>query len=291
MPTNPTVRSSTLATWGLRRGDEQIAFKLDLDPADFTERLILKSYAARNLYEPGLAMLMLTVLKRGDVVFDVGANCGYFSILAGAIVGSRGHVVAIEPAPTCVARLKANLALNGFDHISVVEKVATDFEGEIMFHLNRDNSGGNALWNPGDWPSNKLSHANPNPVMMKTITLDAEWKARGFPVPKLIKVDTEGAEELVLRGARQLMADCKVPFIVAELHSFGLNKLGSSQMSLRATMAAFGYSTFLLYSSGAMPKLVPPQTEIRSKLMVDVLFSTLDRIAEYWPIEEADPFQ
>lgn len=292
MPTGPIAaagtRGSVIATWGLQRGNERIGFKLDLDPADFTEKMILKSYSARSLYEPDVSTLMLTVLKPGDVVFDVGANCGYFSTLAGALVGASGHVVALEPAPNCVIRLKANLARNEFNHVSVVEKAATDFEGETTFHLNQDNSGGNALWNPGEWPGNELSRANPTTVEIKATTLDAEWKALGHKVPKLIKIDTEGAEELVLRGARELATDCKVPFVVAELHTFGLQKLGSTQASLRATMEDLGYSTFLLYPTGAMPKFVPRQSQIQSKIIINILFSTPDRIAEFWPIIKVD---
>src|SRR5262245_7171802 len=112
---------STVAAWALQNGDRRIAFKLDLDPADPTENLILKYFNGRSLYEPEVSKLMMLVLKPGDLVFDVGANCGYFSILGGALVGASGHVVAFEPAPTCVARLKANLAGNGFGQVSVVE--------------------------------------------------------------------------------------------------------------------------------------------------------------------------
>jgi len=56
-------------------------------------------------------------------------------------------------------------------------------------------------------------------ISVNATTLDAEWKARGLPLPKLIKVDTEGAEQFVLEGARDLLAGCKVPFVVANCTS------------------------------------------------------------------------
>jgi len=260
-----------------------------LDIADATQKHILDFYDAGNLYEPDISRLMINVLKKGDVVFDVGANCGYFSVLAASLVGPRGHIVAMEPAPSCLARLKANLQRNTLANVSVVEKVVTDRAGEAIFHLNRDNSGGHALWNPGEWPDNNLTRANPASLSVAATTLDAEWKSGGQAIPKLIKIDTEGAEERVLRGARELVSACKVPFVVAELHEFGLQKLGSTQASLRALMENFGYSTFSLYFSGAMPKFVPRGCEIRCPFFINILFSTPERIAEYWPVAAVDP--
>src|SRR6185503_13036188 len=112
-----------------------------LDPGDFTEKLILDTYDARVFYEPDVSGLLIKVLRKDDCIFDVGANCGYFTSLAAALVGPRGHVLAIEPAPGCVARLKANVARNAVGNVSIVEKVATNRSGEITFHINRDNSG------------------------------------------------------------------------------------------------------------------------------------------------------
>jgi FkbM family methyltransferase len=283
------ARSSTTAVWGIQRGDERVQFQLALDASDFTEKAILDNYNARSFYESDVSMLMLNVLRSGDVVFDVGANCGYFSVLAASLVGPRGHVMAMEPAPSCLARLKANLQRNALANVSVVEKVVTDRAGETIFHLNRDNNGGHALWNPGEWPDNNLTRANPASLSLAATTLDAEWKSRALNLPKLIKIDTEGAEERVLRGAQELVSDCKVPFVVAELHEFGLQKLGSTQASLRALMENFGYSTFSLYFSGAMPKFVPRGCEIRCPFFINILFSTPERIAEYWPIAAVDP--
>jgi len=281
--------SATIAAWGIQRGQERVQFQLELDPSDFTEKTILDHYNAQSFYESDVSMLLINVLRAGDVVFDIGANCGYFSVFAASLVGPRGHVVAIEAAPSCVERLKSNIARNALANVSVVDKVAAERAGEMTFHLNRDNSGGNSLWDPGEWPDNVKSRANPAAIKARATSLDDEWKARTLPLPKLIKVDTEGAEERVLSGARELLTGCKVPFVVAELHEFGLQKLGSSQRSLRSLMEQLGYSTFALYYSGAMPKLIPAASEIRCPFFINLLFSTPERIAQYWPVAAVDP--
>src|SRR4051812_16417079 len=162
---------------------------MELDPGDFTEKAILDNYAARSFYEPDVSTLMTQVLRAGDVVFDVGANCGYFSVLAAALVGPKGRVVSMEAAPYCLNRLAANLARNRFQQVDVVAKAASNRAGEAIFHINRDNSGGNALWDPGLWPDNEKSRARPESIRVPATTLDAEWKARALAVPKLIKID------------------------------------------------------------------------------------------------------
>lgn len=278
-----------IAGWQFQRDGEMVRFQMELDPADFTQKLILDNYDARVFYEADVSGLMIKVLRKGDVVFDVGANCGYYACLASALVGAGGHVVAIEPAPDCVARLKANIALSGTRNVVVVEKVATNHAGQSTFHINRDNSGGHALWDPGEWPDNQKSRASPLTISTPATTLDAEWKNSGLPIPKLIKIDTEGAEQFVLEGARELLGECKVAFVVAELHEFGLQKLGCTQAGFRRLMEGFGYSTFGLFYSGAMPKFVPPGTQIQTPFVINILFATANTIAEYWPVVGLDP--
>ena len=235
LPTNTanpqTAGASQIATWEFKRGWEQFRFQMELDPGDPTEKAILDFYNARVFYEPEVAGLMTSVLKAGDVVIDVGANCGFFTVLAATLTGPRGHVMAFEPAATCVTRMRGNLDRNRLTNVNIIDRVAAAQSGETKFYLNSDNSGGNALWDPGEWPGNAKSCANPMPVSVAATTIDAEYQQHTLPIPKLIKIDTEGAEQRVLEGAVNLLANCKVPFIVVELHEFALAKLGCTQQS------------------------------------------------------------
>ena len=118
---------------------------------------------------------------------------------------------------------------------------------------------------------------------MKATTVDDEFERLRLPTPKLIKIDTEGAEELVLRGCSRLLSDRKVCFVIAELHEFGLAKMGGSQKTLRDLMEGLGYSTFGLYYDGSMPKLIPPNTKITMPCIINLLFSTQEAVARHWP--------
>jgi FkbM family methyltransferase len=282
-------RSFRTVAWQFSRAMETYRFEIELDASDLTEKLILSHYDAGQFYEPDISRLMLQVLRKGDAVFDVGANCGYFTLLAATLVGPSGKVIAIEPAPACIERLEANIRRNALSNVVVLDRVAAANEGDVKFFFNSDNSGGHALWNPGDWPTNEKSRANPLAVNKLATTLDAESKRLGLPVPKLVKIDTEGAEQAVLEGAKNLLERTKVPFIAAELHEFGMAKLGFSQESLRRHMESFGYSTFGLSFSGALPRLVPAHTRIHSPFLINVLFSTPQAVGEYWPVANLDP--
>ena len=262
---------------------------LDLDHERLTERAILQHLAVGQFYEPDVSAVILRIAAPGDVVLDVGANIGFFSLLMGLLVGPEGRVVGFEPGDNNILRLNANIGLTQLENFVLVDKPACGAAGETLFYLNADNSGGNALWDPGEFPGNSQSKQHPEIVTLQATTIDAEITRLGLPTPKLIKVDTEGAEHHVLQGARALLQGCKVPYIIAELHEFGLAKMGSSQMELRRFMKEFGYDTFAIYNSGCLPKLIPPETRVGSTHIMNVLFSTPENVGRLWNFDWFDP--
>jgi FkbM family methyltransferase len=279
----------TVLAFNLLGGPDGRSMKLDLDPALSNEQTILNFVTKGRYYEPEIARLLLQVLRDGDTAIDVGANVGFFSILAATMVGRTGKVICFEPDPANRARLANNLAINGYTNATVIESPATDKAGAVDFYINSDNSGGNALWDPAQFPGNLRSQAEKKVSKVPATTIDAEAKRLRLAKPKLIKVDTEGADQKVLEGARKLLAKTAVPFVVSELHEFGLERMGCSQESFRGYMEGLGYSTFTLYYSGAMPKLVPPGTKIRSKFIPNILFSTVEQVGRYWTETIANP--
>jgi FkbM family methyltransferase len=266
-----------------------LEMKLDLDPDRPNEKTILSFLEIGKSFEPDVAHLFVKVLGAGDVVLDVGANVGFLTLLAALLVGPTGHVVAYEPDPENLARLRANLDLNDLRNVTVVEKAVTNRVAEVEFYINSDNSGGNALWDPAQYPGNLKSLANPKRVTVPGTTLDAEWARLGLPAPRLVKIDTEGAEQRVLEGMRDLLARHQPRFVVAELHGFGLVKMGASQEGLRGIIESLGYSTFALIRSGSLPRFFPAATRIESQYAINLLFSKPEWVGEYWPAAGFDP--
>ncbi|MDH4192219.1 MAG: FkbM family methyltransferase [Betaproteobacteria bacterium] len=259
---------------------------------DPMHRDMLDFFAHGKCYEADLASFLVRVLKPGDVFFDVGANCGFFSVLGGALVGSAGHVVAFEPVAENSTEIVMNAEANGLENITVVAQPLSNRIEEVEIHINSDSRGGHALWDPAQFPGNTRSAAEHRSLHLLSTTLDEQIRALGAGrAPKAIKIDTEGAEALILEGGRAVLRPADIPFIVAELHEFGLAKLGSSQASLRGMMRALGYDCFLLQYDGSLPKFVPEGTRIVSEYFINVLFARADALAEYWREESVDPIR
>jgi hypothetical protein len=158
--------------------------------------------------------------------------------------------------------------------------------GEIEFFTNADNDGGHALWDPGAHPFNQRSRAEVLKKRVQATALDTFEALQSRPA-RLIKIDTEGAEHQVLLGARRWLGERRTPFLVAEINSFGLDQMGSSQLALRGFAAKFGYSTFVLDPDG-WPRLVRPDLIIssntsKSSEVFNVLLSTPEAMASVFP--------
>jgi FkbM family methyltransferase len=263
--------------------------RYDLEAALPNEKTIISYFNRSAMYEPDVAEIMFHVLAEGDTVVDVGANAGFFTILMAHLVGASGKIISFEPGANTVNRLKNNIKINNLANITLIERPVSNCEEEVTFHLNSDDSGGNALWDPAAFPGNTKSQAAELSQTMTSATLDNVFQKNELPRPKLIKIDTEGAEQKVLEGARRLISGSAIPFIIAELHDFGLEKMGNSQASLRELMGELGYSTFVLYHNGKLPKYVPPTTKIKSTRFINILFSTQENVGRYWPVELHEP--
>lgn len=262
------------------------SMKLDLDSNRRNENAVLDCLKSGRHCEPDVAGVFVNVLREGDVVIDVGAHIGYFTVLASVLVGPKGHVIAFEPSAGQVERLRANLGHNDSKNVTIVEKVVTNQIGDVEFFVNAEDWG--ELWSE-PWPGSPKELPPPMRRVLPGTTLDAELEKLGLPGPKLIKIDVEGAEQRVLEGARGLITRHQPPFIIAELHDFGLEKLGASQASLRGFIEGLGYSTFGLYYAGTLPRFVPAATRIQGKVILNLLFSKPEWIGEYWQTVAIDP--
>jgi autotransporter strand-loop-strand O-heptosyltransferase len=227
--------------------------------------------------EPEVTALLRKVLRKGDFFIDIGANIGEHTKTALELVGGDGMVWAFEPGLNNLAYLHMFSKLNLF----IFDKPLWNKAEEVTFWINADNPGGNALWDPADWPGpeNPTCKTHKQPIKMQARTLDSCMNTP--KVPRLIKIDTEGAEQKILEGARDLLLD-KPPFIIAELHEFGLSKLGGSQMGLRSLMSKYGYNTYILKADGSRPQMVAQDTVIQSNVILNLLFATEDNIAAVW---------
>jgi FkbM family methyltransferase len=130
-------------------------------------------------------------VRPGMVVFDLGANVGFYTLLAAAKTGNDGRVYAFEPLPRNVAFLRRHLAHNGFNNVAIVEAAVSDAPGTAAFEEGSNSCQGRL----GD--SGRLT--------VPTVTLDQMVLDGGIPPPEVIKIDIEGGEWHALSGARQVL--------------------------------------------------------------------------------------
>ena len=141
----------------------------------------------------------------------MGANVGLYTIAISPLVGSTGRVMAFEPLPANLARLRANVAMNQFGNVEVHGQALGDTEGTIELKLSNDPA----------YPSVVEVTENRGTGQWQTVPvtrLDTVWARAGCPQVSAIKIDVEGAELMVLKGAEQVLKSCK-PYVQLEANS------------------------------------------------------------------------
>jgi FkbM family methyltransferase len=160
-------------------------------------------------------------LRRGDTFFDVGAHYGWISIAAAKRVGRTGRVVSFEPSSLLVDILTCHRRVNRLRQMQIVQAAVSDQDHDEspFFLINDGLSVRNSLTIGGsDVPY--VRPENKTRTTVRSLTLDRFTGSSGI-VPDLIKIDVEGAEWLVLEGARQLLAEHH-PDLIVGVHPFWL---------------------------------------------------------------------
>jgi FkbM family methyltransferase len=177
--------------------------------------------------EPEVQNALQQYLRPGMIFYDIGANIGFFSLLAARIVGKEGRVVAFEADPEIAARLREHVARNDFRVISVEEKAVWSEPGAVFF----------ARTDPATPPDRGLGHvvvtAAGDTIQVNAVSLDKYVQT--VPAPDFVKCDVEGAEVAVFRGAQSLLTQ-KRPGILCEMHS------EANRRQLLEMFASFGYA-------------------------------------------------
>jgi FkbM family methyltransferase len=255
----------------IQQGQGATTLKLFLNPQDFTQKLMLDAFSQGQMYEPEVVQWFPRFLQPGDRVIDIGAHVGYYTMMAALLVGDRGQVLACEMEASNYQRVLYNAALNQFSQVQAFHGAVGDRIQETEFFYNLDNDGGHALWNVGDHPFNTKSRESRFQTSVSMTTLDQLVDQYGFDQLTLLKIDTEGAEHLILQGGLQMLETLRPPFVIVEVNGFGLQQLGSDQMQLRNFMASLGYDSYLLDTQHQLIRL--PAHQPYNHGLFNLLFS------------------
>jgi FkbM family methyltransferase len=165
---------------------------------------------------------ILAPLREGDVFLDVGANVGYYTVLAARRVGAAGRVMAFEATPTTAAQLRRNIQANGLENVEVVEAAVGDGSAERV----RIGVPGNVF---GMASVVRAGDAGTETFEVAATTLAGA--AARFPRIRMVKMDIEGAEYDALRGAEPILD--RVENLVVECNR--------QEAEIGALLAAYGF--------------------------------------------------
>lgn len=155
-------------------------------------------------YEADKQALFVREVAPGDVVFDIGANVGFYTLLASTIVGPAGKVVAFEPVPRNLRFLRDHVSINRLANATVIEAAVAETPGETTF----DDTIGSA--------QGRIS--GQGRLKVRLVSVDDLVSRGELPRPTVLKIDVEGAEAGVLRGCARTIAAGKRPKIFLATH-------------------------------------------------------------------------
>lgn len=185
-------------------------------------------------YEKKTTDLFKKVVERGMVVVDIGANIGYYTLIAAMLVGEEGKVIAFEPDPDNYALLMKTINANRFKNIFPIQKAVLNKSGKVRLFID-----------PKDKEDSSLIRANvPNPVssiIVEATTLDECLQTLGIDRVDIIKMDTQGAEGLILEGMSEIIKKSNRLKIIAEFWPTGLKNFGSAPVEVLNKFKDFGF--------------------------------------------------
>ncbi|MGB6546269.1 MAG: FkbM family methyltransferase [Candidatus Acidiferrales bacterium] len=165
-------------------------------------------------------------LRLGEVFYDLGANIGFYSLLAARCIGAQGKIFSFEPDAMTAERLRRNVARNGLENINIVEVGVWSSSGTMHFSPADDSS-------PDRGVGTFIGADDASGKAVPTVALDDF--VLGAPPPDAIKCDVEGAELEVFRGAEKLLRS-RHPWILCEIHS------QENERALRELLGGIGYT-------------------------------------------------
>ncbi len=220
-PLNFRGKGTLLTTLCPHDGETPISlfgYHFDCDLSDHIQRTIFLFG-----YDEDAEQFIRTHLKPGDTFVDVGANVGFYSLLAASIVGNAGRVVAVEPNPRALRKLRQTIARNGLTNVRVEDVALGRTRGtlNLSFLAGADN----------DTPTLVAGDGGES-VPVRVVTLNELADDTGLGRVHYLKMDVEGYEPDVLAGASALLAEGRIHALQSEFNDYWLRQNGCSPEGL-----------------------------------------------------------
>lgn len=225
--------------------------RLRLHADDFVSNIIRRD----GFWELPQTGFLMRSIKPADVVLDIGANLGYYTVVA-AKLATRGVVHAFEPDPDNFALLRENCALNGCANVVLHNTALASAAGTAPLYLSKHNKG-----------DHRLASSEAGIASVEIVKQVGDELLHALPRVDFVKCDTQGAEGEVFAGLLRLIErSVPKPLMLVEFEPLGLSAMGNSYAELLDCFDRWGYAYHFVYWENIFP--------IRRSTLVD--------LAEYW---------
>jgi len=219
----------------IRKNSKQYFFEINGNKMSLLHKhLSSDTLKISGTYEPVHTKLLRQQIKKGDVVLDLGAHIGYYTLLMARLVGRKGKVYAFEPEPYNFELLKENVVLNNCKNVILVRKAVSGFNGKGKLYLSEDNRADHRIFN---------SQEKRKSIPIDSITLDEFFKNKDKKID-FIKMDIQGVEPLVLKGMHKILEKNKKLKLTTEFWPYGIQKSGSSPEKYLKQLCSLGFKIY-----------------------------------------------
>jgi FkbM family methyltransferase len=228
-----------------------------------------RSIWLRGRYGAPIEVHLRSTLRPGDIFVDIGANIGYFSIIASELVGAGGKIYAFEPNQDAFALLKKSIKMNQITNIECMPFAAGAKSGVVQFNHTRNIS---RSFLDATTPSQRENSQDKQAVRAKyavqVVRLDDYIKIEESKRVRMVKIDAEGFDYYVLQGAVRLLSGRK-PDVIIEVQDQTLNKYGHNPEDIFDLLYPLGYKA---YECGSSQQIGVEYCKVQNQGARDIIF-------------------
>jgi FkbM family methyltransferase len=205
-----------------------------------------------GFWEKWITNVFLDLLEEGMTVLDIGANIGYYSLLAADKIGTKGRLVCFEANPELSDVVFYNLQINGFGTNSeVISKAVYSEDSKLTFNVYEKYLGSSSLW--GNDAHAEIYHDKIKKIIVDGIALDSHFPAA--TKIDFIKIDAEGAEPYILKGAKRVLNDNPNVIVMMEFAPAIINVAYGSVEFFYKEIRSLGFDIFRIEHNSKLHKL------------------------------------
>ncbi|MCG3181883.1 MAG: hypothetical protein BIFFINMI_04318 [Phycisphaerae bacterium] len=221
------------------------------------DRSVLPRLAYDGFWEDGVTRRFCRLLRAGANVIDIGANAGYYTLLAAGRVGPGGRVFAFDAHPRMVELLGRSLSINGLaDRVELVNAAVADRAGRIGFNVLRHYAGNSSI---AHTPDPAWTHgARVERIEVPCVSLDGFFRGREVRID-VIKMDAEGSEPLILEGMGELLARCPAVRLICEFNPLMIRQVGGDPTEYLLRLRSLGLELRVVTATGRCPTVTPDE--------------------------------